>query len=140
MQKKIRNRLLLVISLVFITAGGVYLILTNLEDNIVFFYPPSKIDKVTNVTNKVRVGGLVKEGSIKHITATKISFFITDYAADLEVIYDGIVPALFRENQGIVAEGNLISPKIFIASKLLARHDENYMPPEVAASLKAKID
>ena len=138
MQKKVRNRLISAILLVLVTALGIYIILTNLEDNIVFFYPPSEIGKIANVSNKVRVGGLVKEGSIKHITATKISFLITDLAADLEIIYDGIVPALFRENQGIVAEGKLIEPGIFTASRLLARHDENYMPPEVAAALKAK--
>lgn len=136
MQKRTRNRLISVLGLLSIIGSGVYIILSNLEDNIVFFYPPSEISKITYNDHKMRVGGLVKEGTIQKISDSKISFIITDNAADLEVIYDGIVPILFREKQGIVAEGKLISTKLFIARKLLAKHDENYMPPEVAASLK----
>lgn len=136
MQKRTRNRLISVIGLLLVIGSGVYIILSNLEDNIVFFYPPSEISKISHNDSKIRVGGLVKEGSIKKISDSKISFIITDNAADLEIIYDGIVPILFREKQGIVAEGKLISAKLFIAKKLLAKHDENYMPPEITASLK----
>jgi cytochrome c-type biogenesis protein CcmE len=119
-----------------ITGLGVYIILSNLKDNIVFFYPPSEVYKISYDDNKVRVGGIVKEGSIQKISGAKISFIITDNIAEMEIIFDGIVPALFREKQGIVAEGKLISEKSFLAKKLLAKHDENYMPPEIVNSIK----
>lgn len=116
----------------FATAAlGIYIILSNLNDNILFFYPPSEIDKIQLSTGKVRVGGLVKEGTIIKISDKKILFTITDNLADLQIEYEGILPALFREKQGIVAEGKLVSSGRFIASKLLAKHDENYMPPEI---------
>lgn len=111
---------------------GVYIILSNLNDNIVFFYPPSEIAKIRSKTGKVRVGGLVKKDSIIKLSDKKILFTITDHLADLQVEYQGILPALFRENQGIVAEGILIlNTTTFKASKLLTKHDENYMPPEL---------
>ena len=113
---------------------GVYIILSNLNDNIVFFYPPSEISKIKENT-KVRVGGIVKNGSITRETDNKIRFIITDYSEELEIIYQGILPALFREGQGIVAEGNFKLPKSFLAIKLLAKHDENYMPPQIKRHL-----
>lgn len=128
MQRKIRNRfflLLLYLSLIFL---GIYLILYNLEKNINFFYPPSKLDKYSS-QKEIRVGGLVKTGSIIKISADKIKFTITDDIAELEVYYQGLLPALFREKQGIVAKGRL-EGDIFIASELLAKHDENYFPPD----------
>ena len=109
---------------------GVYIILSNLNDNIVFFYPPSEISKIKENT-KVRVGGIVKNGSIIRETDNKIRFIITDYSEELEIIYQGILPALFREGQGIVAEGTLHHARSFLAIKLLAKHDENYMPPQI---------
>ena len=134
MQKRVRNRLYSLLALVGFVAVGVYIILINIEDNIVFFYPPSEIDKIIEQkSNKVRVGGLVKEGSIRNISPSEIIFTITDYKAELDIKYKGVLPALFREKQGIVAEGRLISNNLFLAKKLLAKHDENYMPPEVAA-------
>lgn len=114
---------------------GVYFILSNLNDNIVFFYPPSEISKIENNRGKVRVGGIVKNGSITRETDNKIRFIITDYSEELEIIYQGILPALFREGQGIVAEGNFKLPKSFLAIKLLAKHDENYMPPQIKRHL-----
>ena len=113
-----------------ICAFGAYIILSSLSDNIVFFHPPSEIDKVQPNT-KARVGGLVKDGSIVHVSNTKILFTITDHEADLQIEYDGLLPVLFREKQGIIAEGHLHSKELFIASKLLAKHDENYKPPEL---------
>ena len=113
---------------------GVYIILSSLNDNIVFFYPPSEISKIKENT-KVRVGGIVKNGSITRETDNKIRFIITDYSEELEIIYQGILPALFREGQGIVAEGTLQPARSFLAIKLLAKHDENYMPPEAAEAL-----
>ena len=99
-----------------------------------FFYPPSDIEKITNAKTKIRVGGLVKENSVIVLSANKIRFTITDYKNTLTIEYTGILPALFREKQGIVAEGTFING-IFEAKKLLAKHDENYMPPEVVKTL-----
>jgi cytochrome c-type biogenesis protein CcmE len=99
-----------------------------LEDSIVFFYPPSKIDVKSN--EEFRVGGLIKETSIHKEAADKVSFIITDGIKDLQVSYQGILPALFRENQGIVATGRM-SNDIFVAHELLTKHDENYSPPRV---------
>ena len=109
---------------------GVYTILSSLNDNIVFFYPPSEISKIKK-NSKVRVGGIVKNGSITREEDNKIRFIITDYSEELEIIYQGILPALFREGQGIVAEGTLQPARSFLAKKLLAKHDENYMPPQI---------
>ena len=109
---------------------GVYIILSNLNDNIVFFYPPSEIDKIKSSNTKVRVGGIVKEGSIS-TSSEMILFTITDHISELKIEYNGALPALFRENQGVVAEGTLMSKNSFKASKLLTKHDENYRPPEL---------
>lgn len=110
---------------------GIYIILSNLNDNIVFFYPPSELSKIKSNTEKVRVGGFVKEGSIELSADGKVIFIITDYIAELQIEYHDILPALFREKQGVVAEGLLLSKNLFKASKLLAKHDENYRPPEL---------
>lgn len=132
MQAKKRNRLIGIISMLAVCSLGVYIILSNLNDNIVFFYPPSEISKIQPKTEKVRVGGLVKKDSIIKLSDKKILFTITDHLADLQIEYEGILPTLFRENQGIVAEGVLtLNAAMFKASKLLAKHDENYMPPEL---------
>lgn len=129
MQKKAQNRLKLILFYLLLGAAGVYTILYNLEDSIVFFYPPSKINIKGNV--EFRVGGLVKKDSIHKEAANKISFIITDGVKDLQISYQGILPALFRENQGIVAAGKL-SGDVFIARELLTKHDENYSPPKVS--------
>ncbi|MFP3017636.1 MAG: cytochrome c maturation protein CcmE [Candidatus Tisiphia sp.] len=126
MQKKVKNRLKFILFYLLCSAGGIYMILYNLEDSIVFFYPPSKINEST-LGKELRVGGLVKVGSIRKITADKVHFVITDDIKDLEISYQGVLPALFRENQGIVAVGKL-SGNIFIARELLTKHDENYSP------------
>jgi cytochrome c-type biogenesis protein CcmE len=130
MNKRVRARLLSIIGLFTIASIGVYFILSNLEDNIVFFYPPSDIEKIINAKTKIRVGGLVKENSITILAPNHIRFAVTDYHNDLVVEYIGLLPALFREKQGIVAEG-IFFDGVFLAKKLLAKHDENYMPPEV---------
>jgi cytochrome c-type biogenesis protein CcmE len=114
---------------------GTYLILSNLNNNIVFFYPPSEVHKIKNLQNKVRIGGIVKSGSVIHDENGMIYFTLTDSSQELNVKYKGILPALFREGQGIVAEGKLVSEKMMTASKLLTKHDENYMPP---GSVKSK--
>ncbi|MBN8511541.1 MAG: cytochrome c maturation protein CcmE [Rickettsiales bacterium] len=134
--KKKKNRFLSILLLLGICSLGVYIVLSNLTDNIVFFYPPSEIDKIKDINKKARVGGLVKQGSIKHIKDKKLLFTITDFSQEIEIEYSGVLPALFREGQGIVAEGVLSSPKLFIASKLLTKHDEKYMPPEINRKIK----
>lgn len=132
MQIKTKNRLIGVVFVFLASTCGVYFILSSLNDNIVFFHPPAEIHKIRSGHNKVRVGGLVKVGSIERYEDGKIIFTITDHIAELKIEYRGILPALFREKQGIVAEGKLSSPNLFIAQKLLAKHDENYTPPELA--------
>lgn len=115
---------------------GTFLILSKLQDNIVFFYPPSEINKIILSKSKIRVGGIVKEGSITKISEQKIKFTITDNYADIDIIYEGVLPILFREKQGIIAEGKLGAGNLFLAKNLLAKHDENYMPSEIKKNLK----
>jgi cytochrome c-type biogenesis protein CcmE len=127
-----RKHRIVAIALMLATCSfGLYLILSNLNENIVFFYPPSEISKIKSTTDKVRIGGIVKENSIINLSEKKILFTITDYSSDIQIEYEGMLPTLFREKQGIVAEGKLVSKNLFIASKLLAKHDENYRPPEL---------
>ncbi len=130
MKKKVQIRLLSFLGVFAISSIGIYFILSNLEDNIVFFYPPSDVEKISNAKTKIRVGGLVKDNSITVLGPNQIRFTITDYHCDLIVEYVGLLPGLFREKQGIVAEGSFENG-IFLAKRLLAKHDENYMPPEV---------
>lgn len=130
MYQKKRNRLFGILTMLAICALGIYLILSNLSDNIVFFHPPSELSKIKSNTEKVRIGGIVKEGSIIQ-TSDHMLFTITDNIAEIQIEYSSALPALFREGQGIVAEGKLVSSKLFKANKLLAKHDENYRPPEL---------
>ncbi len=123
---------LLIFSLVCI---GLYLILKNFNENIVFFYSPSDL-KQNNIENTtIRVGGMIVKDSIKHIDDLKVEFIITDQKEEVTIIYEGLLPNLFREGQGIVAKGKY-HDNFFIASELLAKHDENYMPKEIVNSLK----
>ncbi|AFB20936.1 cytochrome c maturation protein CcmE [Rickettsia canadensis] len=126
MQKRVRSRLITIIICFCSAFLGIGIILYNLENNIVFFLPPSKINTIEQ-DKELRVGGLVKTSSINKIAADKISFIITDNIKDLEILYQGILPALFREGQGIIAIGQLSDGK-FMARQLLAKHDENYRP------------
>ncbi|MBS0271454.1 MAG: cytochrome c maturation protein CcmE [Proteobacteria bacterium] len=113
-----------------------FLILTAFRENLVFFYTPSDLtQKKIHATQRIRIGGLVKPHSVQQ-TGEKIYFEITDHKIILKVSYDGLLPDLFREGQGIVAEGYLRQPDHFQAETVLAKHDENYMPPEVAERLK----
>lgn len=116
-------------------AIGVLLILSALKDNIVFFYSPTDLlTKQVTSQQRIRVGGLVVEGSVKK-TGSHLQFAVTDTANTLYISYEGIPPGLFREGQGVVAEGHLVNGA-FVAANLLAKHDENYMPPEVADAIK----
>ena len=133
---KRRKRATLLIILISITAVSIYLILWALRDNIVFFYSPTEIyEKVRsgeiNDQSFLRLGGMVKESSVLRSTDGSIVFTITDFRSDIRVYYLGIVPDLFREGQGVIAEGRIKENFLFNASSILAKHDENYMPPEV---------
>jgi len=137
--KKVKFRaafiLLVLISLVLI----IYFSLKTLEDNVVYFLSPTEIQNKEEVkrNEKVRVGGMVKKNSIKSYT-NYISFILTDYKNEINVTYSGTIPNLFSEEKGVVAEGTLKDKNYFIASKILAKHDENYMPPKVNNSLDSK--
>lgn len=133
-----RRRLVLVSVGLLALFGAAALVLTALEDNLVFFYSPSDLaERPQPPANAFRLGGLVEEGSIERssdgITTT---FRITDMANSVSVSYSGILPDLFREGQGVVTEGTLGSDGLFTAREVLAKHDENYMPKEVADALK----
>ena len=134
-----KYRRLFITIIIILTLGlATKLILMALEDNIVYFYTPNdlieKFGDTQNIRNKIRIGGLVLENSIKN-EGKKTIFMITDRKKEVRVVFDGPLPDLFREGQGIVAEG-MFQNNNFIASEVLAKHDENYMPPEVADALK----
>ena len=137
-----RKKRIYLISLFFITiATSIYLILWALRDNIVFFYSPSEIQqkirlKEIDEMSKLRLGGMVKESSIEQLNNGSINFIITDFDREMVVFYKGIIPDLFKEQQGVIAEGSINNEGIFIANSILAKHDENYMPPEVQDTLK----
>ena len=115
----------------------IFLILKSLEENIVYFFSPTDIYDKPNISlnKKIRIGGLVKEESIKK-DQTSIKFIITDLKNDIIVSYNGSVPNLFSEGKGVIAEGQLKDKKYFVADSILAKHDENYMPPEVSKALE----
>lgn len=131
------RRLALVGSALAVIGLAVGLILFALRDNVVFFYGPSELaEKAVQPGTRLRIGGLVKEGSIQRAGNRDVTFVVTDTNMDVAITYSGLIPDLFREGQGIVAEGVLTAPAQFRADTLLAKHDENYMPREVADSLK----
>lgn len=129
MFQKTRNKIINIAVILCCISFGTYIILYNLHDNIVYFYPPSELYKVKNIHNKVRIGGIVKPTSIQTSANQNISFVLTDNIKDIKIFYQGMLPALFREGQGVVAEGKIISENEFVASSLLTKHDENYKPP-----------
>ena len=134
--RKVKLRILF-ISLALVTLIlAVFLILKSLEENVVYFQSPSEIKSLTELTSKkIRVGGMVKKNSI-NINSEKVSFIITDFKNEINVTYSGVLPNLFEEEKGVVAEGYLKDRSFFSATKILAKHDENYMPPEVKEALK----
>ena len=120
-------------------ALGATLILRNFQDNLVFFFTPSQWQEkqsTLDASQTVRIGGLVKVNSVNH-SGNRITFFITDMMADMPVTYEGLLPTLFREGQGVVAEGIVDKSGAMTATTILAKHDENYMPREVVEQLKA---
>tara|TARA_B100001989_G_scaffold120352_1_gene84769 strand:+ start:666 stop:1085 length:420 start_codon:yes stop_codon:yes gene_type:complete len=134
--KKVKLRITF-LSLVFVSLILiVFLVLKSLEENVVYFKSPTEIKNLSELTNKkVRVGGMVKKNSLE-VNAKEISFVITDFKNEIKVTYSGIVPNLFEEEKGVVAEGFIQDRKFFVAKKILAKHDENYMPPEVKKALE----
>ncbi len=135
---KVKLRIIFIFLILTSAILSIYLILKSLEENVVYFQSPSDIQLLDQIENrKIRVGGMVKENSIK-ITSNNINFVITDFKNEINVIYSGVLPNLFSEGKGVVAEGYLKDKSFFEASKILAKHDENYMPPEVKAALENK--
>ena len=136
--RKVKLRFLFVIIILITLILTVFLVLKSLEENVVYFQSPSEITTLTELDKKkMRIGGMVKKDSIS-INANEINFIITDFKNEINVIYTGAIPNLFEEEKGVVAEGYLKDRKFFSATKILAKHDENYMPPEVKAALGEK--
>jgi cytochrome c-type biogenesis protein CcmE len=133
-----KKRRLVMISTALAALGlALGLVLTALRDNIVFFYGPSELaQKAPHAGQRLRIGGLVREGSLVREGESTVRFAVTDKKQDVVVTYTGLLPDLFREGQGVVAEGTLGQDKIFHADSILAKHDERYMPREVADALK----
>ena len=136
LNKKVKSRIFFLGLSFFIIGLVIFIILKSLEENIVYFFSPTEIYNKSDISTnkKVRVGGLVKEGSVNREENT-INFIITDLKNEIIVSYKGLVPNLFSEGKGVVAEGKLNDKKYFIADKILAKHDENYMPPEIKKKL-----
>ena len=135
--KKVKSRMIFLILLLLSTAAIIFFVLKSLEENVVYFFSPTEIYNKLNISfdEKIRIGGLVKENSL--IKSQKsIKFIITDLKNEIIVTYNGLVPNLFSEGKGVIAEGQLKDRKYFVADKILAKHDENYMPPEVSKALE----
>ena len=138
MVKKVKLRILFLFLVITSVILSVYLVLKSLEENVVYFLSPSEIKNLTEINQKrIRIGGMVKDQSII-IKPDKINFIVTDFKNEINVSYSGSVPNLFAEGKGVVAEGYLKDRSYFNAVKILAKHDENYMPPEVKEALEDK--
>ncbi len=138
MVKKVKLRILFLFLVIVSVILSVYLVLKSLEENVVYFLSPTEIKNLTAINQKrIRIGGMVKEQSII-IKSDKINFIVTDFKKEINVSYSGSVPNLFDEGNGVVAEGYLKDRSYFNAVKILAKHDENYMPPEVKEALEDK--
>ena len=134
--RKVKLRFFCILLILVTLVLSVFLILRSLEENVVYFQSPSDIKILSEVDKKkIRIGGMVKKNSIS-IEAKKLNFIITDFKNEINVTYSGAVPNLFVEGKGVVAEGVLKDRNFFSATKILAKHDENYMPPEVKAALE----
>ena len=135
-----QRRMVLVVGILAGVAVAGALALQALRSNVMFFFDPSQIAQgQAPIDKRFRLGGMVKVGTVhRNAGSLDIRFVVTDYKRDVPVMYTGVVPDLFRENQGVVAHGKLGRDGIFVADEILAKHDENYMPPEVARAIKAK--
>jgi cytochrome c-type biogenesis protein CcmE len=136
--RKVKLRFFFILSILLILVLSVFLILKSLEENVIYFQSPSEIKSLPEILKKkIRVGGMVKDNSVT-LKATELKFVITDFKNEINVIYSGAIPNLFEEGKGVVAEGFLKDKNFFLATKILAKHDENYMPPEVKAAIEEK--
>jgi len=136
--RKVKLRFLFVVLILITLILTTLLVLKSLEENVVYFQSPSEIKALSELDKKkIRVGGMVKKDSIS-INSSELKFIITDFKNEINVSYTGAIPNLFEEGKGVVAEGVLNDRNFFSASKILAKHDENYMPPEVKQALGAK--
>ena len=136
--RKVKLRFLFILLILTTLILTVFLVLKSLEENVVYFQSPSEIKEISELDKKkIRVGGMVKKSSI-FITSNEVKFIITDFKNEINVTYSGAIPNLFEEGKGVVAEGFLKDRNFFSATKILAKHDENYMPPEVKAALEEK--
>ena len=136
--KKVKLRLLFLVLILLTVILSVFLILQSLKDNVIYFQSPSEIKSFVEFDKKkIRIGGMVKKQSIS-INSEEVSFTITDFKNEINVSYSGAVPNLFAEGKGVVAEGFLKDRNYFVATKILAKHDENYMPPEVKKAIGEK--
>jgi cytochrome c-type biogenesis protein CcmE len=136
--RKVKLRFLFVVLILITLILTTFLVLKSLEENVVYFQSPSEIKALSELNKKkIRVGGMVKKDSIS-INSSELKFVITDFKNEINVTYTGAIPNLFEEGKGVVAEGVLNDRNFFSASKILAKHDENYMPPEVKQALGEK--
>ena len=136
--KKVKLRFLLIVVILLTLILTTFLILKSLQENVVYFQSPTEIKSFGEIEkSKIRIGGMVKKNSI-FINSNEVNFIITDFKNEINVIYSGAVPNLFAEGKGVVAEGFLKDRNFFSATKILAKHDENYMPPEVKEALGEK--
>ena len=136
--KKVKLRFLFLVLLLATVILTVFLILQSLKENVIYFQSPSEINSLIEIeSKKIRVGGMVKEKSVV-INSNEVNFIITDFKNEINVTYSGAVPNLFAEGKGVVAEGFLKDKNYFSATKILAKHDENYMPPEVKKAIGDK--
>ena len=136
--RKVKLRFFFVLLILVTLALSVFLLIKTLEENVIFFKSPTEIKTLSEIDKKkIRIGGMVKKDSIT-IISNDIKFIVTDFKNEINVVYSGVVPNLFAEEKGVVAEGYLKDKNFFLATKILAKHDENYMPPEVKAALEEK--
>ena len=136
--RKVKLRFLFILLILTTLILTVFLVLKSLEENVVYFQSPSEIKEISELDKKkIRVGGMVKKSSI-FFTSNEVKFIITDFKNEINVTYSGAIPNLFEEGKGVVAEGFLKDRNFFSATKILAKHDENYMPPEVKEALGNK--
>ena len=136
--RKVKLRFFFIFLIAVTLSLTIFLILKSLEENVVYFKSPSEIKTLSEMQQKkIRIGGMVKTDSIS-IVNKELSFVITDFKSEINVVYSGLIPNLFEEGKGVVAEGFLKDDNFFSATKILAKHDETYMPPEVKAALEEK--
>ena len=134
--RKVKLRIFFILLILVSLSLSTFLILKSLEENVIYFQSPSEIKVLSELKKKkIRVGGMVKKNSIS-FEAEEVKFIITDFKNEINVVYSGVIPNLFAEGKGVVAEGHLKDRNFFLATKILAKHDENYMPPEVKSALK----